>query len=351
MRTSFFKSLLAWVLLSRLPGLCLDASANWFEWSMNVTANGQPVSYDVFLYFIHDTTAPCRWGTTAEAGLPNFKCDVDLGDNDYHSDETWPLIVSGSYYVRIDTRYARIDIPSTYINADFCIHFDGTNFTIIPSENHRGVILGATHNWSITTVLLSINQTLANGDPVGSVKRWFAPESALGFQDVVPIPSGIPVPFQSGVNQVFLADQAIHSGQKYNNWSNLSDVTNHHVFQINSGTPDLFSHFKATQDGIQVCTDLIDAPGNSGDNVRLKDPWLVDTQDSLFYESPYGYRNLGMEAPFKSEQSGFTFGTSTKYKGVFLNENPDPNNPQKPYYSVGATITQTIGGVEAYFME
>ncbi|MEW6512257.1 MAG: hypothetical protein AB1428_15005, partial [Bacteroidota bacterium] len=57
-----------------------------------------------------------------------------------------------------------------------------------------------------------------------------------------------------------------------------------------------------------------------------------------------------MNAPFKSEVSGFTFGTSTKYKGVFLNEN-DQFDPLKPYYSVGAPSPQTIGGFTSYFLQ
>jgi hypothetical protein len=127
-------------------------------------------------------------------------------------------------------------------------------------------------------------------------------------------------------------------------------VLNHRKFAIEEGFPDeLVSQFAPTDPTITIKTDLVDAPGTTGGDIHFKDPWLVDTTDSRFYEHPYGYRNLGMNAPFKPESSPFYPTLESKYKGVFLNQG-EPNFTRPPYYSVGAPNPNTIGGYESYFM-
>jgi len=66
----------------------------------------------------------------------------------------------------------------------------------------------------------------------------------------------------------------------------------------------------------------------------------VDVTDSRFYDPPYGYRNLGMNAPFKSKTSPFRPTFESKYKGVFLNQGWP--NWQPPYYSIKAISPQPI---------
>ncbi|MDI6767981.1 MAG: S8 family serine peptidase, partial [Bacteroidota bacterium] len=109
--------------------------------------------------------------------------------------------------------------------------------------------------------------------------------------------------------------------QKYNNWNQSSNVLNHQTFQVTSSNRDLKAYFKASQAGISIKTELIDAPSLTGNTyIEFKDPWLVIPGDSRFYDSPYGYRNLGMSAPFIPESSGVFLDINSKYKGVFLDQ-------------------------------
>jgi hypothetical protein len=77
-----------------------------------------------------------------------------------------------------------------------------------------------------------------------------------------------------------------------------------------------------------------------GDTVNFKDPWYDDTTDA------YGTRNRGLTAVFNSVASGTNnLGTSTAYKGVFLNQRIQDS----AYYSVSAPKTQTIGNFTGIF--
>jgi hypothetical protein len=71
-----------------------------------------------------------------------------------------------------------------------------------------------------------------------------------------------------------------------------------------------------------------------------KDPWVIDSTDAAYYDSPRGYRNLGESAIFKSEPSPLQPNLSNKYKGVFLGQQAIPDNA---YYSF--RIPLTINGI------
>ncbi len=135
------------------------------------------------------------------------------------------------------------------------------------------------------------------------------------------------------------------NNDKFNHWnSDQSLVQNHKDFYFtNSTDSNLTANYKVSNGGITIQNNI---DGFTGDSIEFKDPWLVDTTDSRFYESPYGYHNLGMSAPFIAEPSPFSPSLSSKYKGVFLNQKVNSGI----YYSVRAPLTLTVNGSTAFFM-
>ena len=85
--------------------------------------------------------------------------------------------------------------------------------------------------------------------------------------------------------------------------------------------------------------------GSSGDDIYFADPWLIDFTDS------FGMRNRGMPAPLKrySPPLNIDADPSDPFLGIFLNENPNPNNPDIPHYTV-ASPSFPSGGI-TYFLE
>ncbi len=78
--------------------------------------------------------------------------------------------------------------------------------------------------------------------------------------------------------------------------------------------------------------------GNNVDSIQFQDPWYVEangTQPKQFDTFAVPFHPTG------------AYGQATG--GVFLNQNPDPNNPNVPYYSIRVPITKTINGFTSYF--
>lgn len=187
-----------------------------------------------------------------------------------------------------------------------------------------------------------INQKLSSGQNTGQLRKWEIQNNQFGL----PFAAGTTLPLYIGMNNVLLSDQSIISNEKYNNWNTLSDVTNFHPFIVDANTSSLTSNFQPTNN-TTIQAHLIDG-GNPGGSLDFMDPWLIDYPDPNYGNN---LRNQGMSAPFKSvAYSSNNLGTSTSYKGVFLNQPPDPNNPNVPYFSVRAPLTQTnVNGYTGYF--
>lgn len=130
---------------------------------------------------------------------------------------------------------------------------------------------------------------------------------------------------------------------KYKNWSTDNNVVNPKQFTIFSGTTSLIASVDTVRNAT-IQSQLIDG-GNPGGSLNFQDPWLLDSTDPLHGNSPI---NRGMSAGFNSvAYASNNLGTSTNYKGVFLNQ---PIVSGKPYYSVSAPLTQTnINGYAGYF--
>jgi len=143
-----------------------------------------------------------------------------------------------------------------------------------------------------------------------------------------------------------------NSYEKFNEWEELVDIKNHKIINIIENNPDISSKFKSTKNCI-LSTNLIS--GGSGAEIEFKDPWLI-LQESAYNEPPYGYRNLGMDsAEFRPFVNEVNINHSSEYKGVFLNQEFDPEEPNKPNYTVRAkfdTIIQFHGqNLTWYFQE
>jgi len=151
--------------------------------------------------------------------------------------------------------------------------------------------------------------------------------------------------------------------EKYRLWKrNTTDlfdtVQNHRGFTVDPDLERLTSRFHPTDATITIKTDLIDLPGTTGGNIQFRDPWYIDSVDASHGNN---LMNRGMQhAVYRTREStppdGFKPNFDTPfppqnhpYRGVFLNQVPDPNDPNKPYYSVGAPNPNTIAGFTAYF--
>ena len=130
--------------------------------------------------------------------------------------------------------------------------------------------------------------------------------------------------------------------QKFHFWDNdIANISNYNDFFIDN----LFNEIKARYDSaysrVNVTDFLISANLKDKDSLFIRDPWLVDTTDSRFYTYPYGYHNLGSDTFFIKEKTPITFSFTSKFKGVFLNQN-ETFNPNIPVYSVRAPMEQQL---------
>ncbi|MEW6510407.1 MAG: hypothetical protein AB1428_05550 [Bacteroidota bacterium] len=162
---------------------------------------------------------------------------------------------------------------------------------------------------------------------------------------------------QSSSAQLFRAQQTFleNSVNKYHNWDGESDIKNHHPFTIQPGTTALTARF-IPGDTVKIRAALLDQATTIGGTIDFKDPWYIDLTDPGYGGN---WRNRGIDAVWRTRPvgtGGFTPNYVTTYpesphpyRGVFLNENPNWLL-DRPNYSVGAPLTQSISGIESYFL-
>ncbi|MHB2150611.1 S8 family peptidase [Calditrichota bacterium LG25] len=146
---------------------------------------------------------------------------------------------------------------------------------------------------------------------------------------------GYETPFQfeweKGSNQLLRADTNVFNDEKFKYWKKDSSIIIKKNFKIDKNTDRIESQFSKVYQSI-IRTSLT-AGGTGG--VSFKDPWL---RDSLV--NPYGTQNRGTEAIYHHYDSTLVLSLDSKHQGVFLEQAPDPNDPNKPYYSVKAEAQQ-----------
>jgi tetratricopeptide (TPR) repeat protein len=215
-------------------------------------------------------------------------------------------------------------------------------FTQGQTTRMRAIVNGA--RASLFQLSITVDQELEdNVTRVGTIGRWNGssfPSPRLTPGQLIAVNQGLP--------EVLQGDQVLYSNQKYNNWKVNSisqpDVTNHRSFDISSTTVNLTSQFRFTNSAT-IQAQFLEG-GSPGGSVNFKDPWLIDSTDALHANAKM---NRGMSAPFNSITSATNnLGTSTDYKGVFLNQNTT-FDPLLPIYSVSAPSTQMVGSFTGYF--
>ncbi|RCK72084.1 MAG: Cell surface protein [Ignavibacteriae bacterium] len=195
---------------------------------------------------------------------------------------------------------------------------------------------------------VKIDQKLKdNQTSVGNVKRW----EQIDFQNYGFKSYNVPREFNFIIGQsfIFRATEDIFYSQKFNKWNIGNIIKIHNEFTINNESKNIISKLDYTTNNITISNELIGATFYQKGDIEFKDPWLVNVTDSSFYEHPYGYRNLGMNAPFKQETSAFRPTLESKYKGMFLNQGGTPPNLTPPYYSVRVPLNQFIGTIYSEF--
>ncbi len=128
--------------------------------------------------------------------------------------------------------------------------------------------------------------------------------------------------------------------QKFLFWNNTpSEILNYNTFWVTTGFPDIDAQYWSVSGGVTIKNYYISANGldPEEDVVFFKDPWLIS-----YNHPPYGIRNDGMLAPFESYESPLQPTLDSDLNGDFLNQIPDPLNPDVPYYTVKAQQNPTV---------
>lgn len=195
-------------------------------------------------------------------------------------------------------------------------------------------------SYTLTTTVTQVDE---QGSEFGQVGLWLGND-----WNYINVPFSLNL--QIGSDFGLQSDQnfKVSSYQKYWKWTqNSIDIfTNHHNFTAQTMADQLKSTFKTAFQGVEIKTNL-ENTGLTGGSVEFADPWLIDYPDPLFGNTK---RNRGMKQTgddaliFKTRTSSFYPDYSTNYngdvyKGVFLNQQIESG---KPYYSVGAPLTQEI---------
>jgi len=194
---------------------------------------------------------------------------------------------------------------------------------------------------SSTTIIVKQKRE-TGADLTGStIKRWVS----NNFQ-TYNVPATIPVTY--GTNEFLRGSDVLVTSpyEKFSKWDNYSDGIIQREFQIEFGVAELVSRFGKTYQGITIQNTYPEVPGlnPSSDIIKFRDPWLLDAVDASHGSSQV---NRGVNALFKDRSAPFYPDLTTSYsgdvyKGIFLNQTPDPNDPSVPYYLVSNSVSQDI---------
>ena len=339
------------VLSVALTCFTADAPATQWEMGLRIVRGDSAVALPVYLYHPGDLNVPIRTGVSlgvlGDYGV-NFKCDIE--DPPYqepsYSDAQCRYIKPGQYVLRVENKCTFLTIKpmSQAIYRDFNILCTETGFTV--SSGDRATVDDSFDWTEVTSSSVTLDQRLSTNARVGDIFHVFSD----GFE-IWSDSTHETIPVDQYSTLTLRADRQVYSGEKYNNWSSLSDVTNHHAFQVNDASLSFTSHFAPVVMDAVITAHFVDLPGTTPDSVYFMDPWFVDFQD---FAAGGLLRNQGMDAPFKGRSCPFHPNENTnydgilKYNGVFLNQ--DYSTPGNPHYSIRVPSAKTISGTTFNFM-
>ncbi len=183
------------------------------------------------------------------------------------------------------------------------------------------------------------------GTNISHYETRFSDDSFLDYQ--IPSGSGIPFQFNKNNTETFRGLQELVNSptEKYYQWNNLSDVTNHKSFLLNNTVTYYTSNFKQVYSNVSIKNEYPEVQGLNppNDNVDFKDPWLIDYPDPNFGNAKRnrGMKQTGIDALiYKTRLAPFSPDFATNYdedvyRGVFLNQ---PIETGKPYFSVRSQV-------------
>ncbi len=129
--------------------------------------------------------------------------------------------------------------------------------------------------------------------------------------------------------------------KKFKCWNNNTEnYLNYNTINVNENLTHISPVFFNYDTTAIIKNQFVEGVDVSGDSIEFKDPWVVDSTNSAFYNPLYGYHNLGMNTIFLKEPSPLQLNNKSKFDGVFLHQYF--NIPPNPYYSVRALEEQTI---------
>ena len=181
-----------------------------------------------------------------------------------------------------------------------------------------------------------VDQLLSDGSTrIGKIKLW----GGTSFSNP-PLDPGQSFNFYINSHQIIQGDQTEYSNQKYNKWNSENDVKNQHDFLIGTGTNNLTSNFQPNYYNAKVRNAIEGLSNKDGGILYFKDPWLIDSIDQSHANT---YMNRGNDAIYNNINSPLNFsnGSFSNYKGIFLNQDYDPQ-VGKPCYSVKTPEVQNI---------
>ncbi len=326
------------------------AIATQWEFGIRVVRNNQAAALPVYLYHQGSLNVPIRVGESLGyfGDGVNFRCDVaDPGfpDEPDCGNAQMGYIKPGEYALRISDMYVLVEIlpfQSGENSRDFSILSTENGFSILTGDR---VVLGDASTWeSTTTSSVTLDQKSSLNETVGKLYHVF-PD---GF-DIWTDSTNETIPVDQNSTVTLRADRSVLNGEKYENWNSLSDVRNHHVFQVNDVSVSLSSHFAPIVTGTTITAEFVDLPSVIPDSILFKDPWFVDMVDVN-----YGglLRNQGMDAPFRVRSCPFSpdlstiYDSASPYQGVLL----DQQFQDGVYYSSGVPLTKYLGDTLFYFL-
>jgi len=258
----------------------------------------------------------------------NFYADMTDGLNSFTSNPSMEPVAPGNYYIRIDNRYARLDISafnSSY-NADFDISYIGTPGTfarIDSSPPGRQIYLGPTYNWIEHTI--TVKNSFGGGNVIVDGKQY----NNIGV-------NGKPFTWIESSDHILLAidqtftDASGNFTRRFNDWSrNSSFYSSSNQTSVTVTGNDTYTANFLNEYNITVKNQFSD--GGTGGVITVNSV----SKNSVFYTTVEQYQSISITAvPNTTSGMDWTFdhwfdGNTTSSRQF----TPDSNRVYAAYFT------------------